>query len=77
MVRHLRAAAGALAEVARDWARLFPRLPHQSEANRRIRRLWGAFEQLRRCLADLPAATPLHPQSRPCERACLLPAAPS
>jgi Transposase DDE domain len=56
MVRHLlgrRSEAGFLAEVARDWGRLFPRLPHQSEANRRIRRLWGAFEQLRRYLADL------------------------
>jgi hypothetical protein len=37
--------------VARDWAHLFPRLPHQSEANRRIRWLWGAFEQLRAMLA--------------------------
>jgi hypothetical protein len=40
-----------LAEVARDWAHLFPRLPHQSQANRRIRWLWGAFEQLRVMLA--------------------------
>jgi hypothetical protein len=40
-----------LAEVARDWAYLFPRLPHQSQANRRIRWLWGAFEQLRAVLA--------------------------
>jgi hypothetical protein len=46
-----RSEAGFLAEVARDWAHLFPRLPHQSEANRRIRWLWGAFEQLRRYLA--------------------------
>jgi hypothetical protein len=37
--------------VARDWAHLFPKLPHQSEANRRIRWLWGAFEQLRATLA--------------------------
>src|SRR6266851_52854 len=40
LVRHLlgrRSEAGFLAEVARDWAHLFPRLPHQSEANRRIR----------------------------------------
>jgi hypothetical protein len=39
-VRHLlarRSEAGFLAEVARDWGRLFPRLPHQSEANRRTR----------------------------------------
>ena len=37
--------------MARDWSHLFPRLPHQSEANRRIRWLWGAFEQLRAMLA--------------------------
>jgi IS5 family transposase len=59
LVRHLlgrRSEAGFLAEVARDWARLFPKLPHQSEANRRIRWLWGAFEQLRAMLAArLPA----------------------
>jgi Transposase DDE domain len=54
LVRHLlgrRSEAGFLAEVARDWAPLFPRLPCQSEANRRIRWLWGAFEQLRAMLA--------------------------
>jgi hypothetical protein len=54
LVRHLlgrRSEAGFLAEVARDWAHLFPRLPHQSQANRRIRWLWGAFEQLRAVLA--------------------------
>ncbi len=54
MVRHLlgrRSEAGFLAEVARDWAHLFPRLPHQSEANRRIRWMWGAFEQFRVTLA--------------------------
>src|SRR5262245_29373726 len=35
---------------------LFPRLPHQSQANRRIRWLWGAFEQFRPELAGwLPA----------------------
>jgi Transposase DDE domain len=54
LVRHLlgrRSEAGFLAEVARDWAHLFPRLPHQSEANRRIRWLWGAFELFRRHLA--------------------------
>ena len=54
LVRHLlgrRSEAGFLAEVTRDWAHLFPRLPHQSEANRRIRWLWGAFEQLRVMLA--------------------------
>ena len=54
LVRHLlgrRSEAGFLAEVARDWVHLFPKLPHQSEANRRIRWLWGAFEQLRAMLA--------------------------
>jgi len=54
LVRHLlgkRSEAGFLAEVARDWGHLFPRLPHQSEANRRIRWLWGAFEQFRATLA--------------------------
>jgi Transposase DDE domain len=53
-VRHLlgrRSESGFLAEVARDWGHLFPVLPHQSEANRRIRWLWGAFEQLRAVLA--------------------------
>ena len=37
--------------MARDWAHLFPVLPHQSEASRRIRWLWGAFEQFRAHLA--------------------------
>jgi hypothetical protein len=53
-VRHLlgrRSEAGFLAEVARDWGHLFPVLPHQSEAYRRTRWLWGAFEQLRAILA--------------------------
>src|ERR1700753_2705985 len=56
-VRHLlgrRSEAGFLAEVARDWGHLFPVLPHQSEANRRTRWLWGAFEQLRAVLAARP-----------------------
>jgi transposase InsO family protein len=57
-VRHLlgrRSESGFLAEVARDWGHLFPVLPCQSEANRRIRWLWGAFEQLRAVLvARLP-----------------------
>ena len=59
LVRHLlgrRSEAGFWAEVARNWAHLFPKLPHQSEANRRTRWLWGAFEQLRALLAArLPA----------------------
>src|ERR1700752_2700299 len=53
-VRHLlgrRSESAFLAEVARDWGHLFPVLPHQSEANRRTRWLWGAFEQLRANLA--------------------------
>jgi hypothetical protein len=58
LVRHLlhrRSEAGFLHEVARDWAALFPRLPHQSEVNRRLRWLWAAFEQLRTALvAQLP-----------------------
>lgn len=40
-----------LAEVRGDWAHLFPRLPAQSEYNRRVRWLWGAFELLRQQLA--------------------------
>ena len=54
VVRHLlgrRSESGFLAEVARDWGHLFPVLPCQSEANRRTRWLWGAFEQLRGVLA--------------------------
>jgi hypothetical protein len=54
IARHLlgrRSEAGFLAEVSRDWGQMFPRLPHQSEANRRIRWLRGAFEQLRALLA--------------------------
>jgi hypothetical protein len=59
LVRHLLgrpSEAGFLAEVARDWAHLFPHLPAQSELNRRVRWLWGAFELLRCHLAArLPA----------------------
>lgn len=50
LARHLlarRSEAGWLAEVRRDWAHLFPRLPVQSEFNRRVRWLWGAFEIFR------------------------------
>ena len=49
IARHLlrrRSESGFLAEVRRDWGHLFPVLPHQSEANRRIRWLRGAFVQL-------------------------------
>jgi len=58
-VRYLlgrRSEAGFLAEVTRDWADLFPHLPHQSEASRRIRWLRGASGQLRCHLArQIPA----------------------
>ena len=50
LVRHLLARPsenGFLHEVRRDWSHFFPHLPVQSEVNRRIRWLWGAFEQLR------------------------------
>src|SRR5262245_19439842 len=53
LVRHLLARpseAGFRAEVRRDWGHSFPVLPHQSEFNRRVRWLWGAFEQLRQRL---------------------------
>jgi hypothetical protein len=44
-----------LAEVRREWAGYFPRLPAQSEFNRRVRWLWGAFELLRQAvLRDVP-----------------------
>ena len=49
---------GFLAEVRREWPDLFPRLPHQSEFNRRVRWLWGACELLRRVLV---AAVPEDP----------------
>jgi hypothetical protein len=59
VVRHLlarRSEQGFLAEVRRDWSQLFPHLPHQSEFNRRVRWLWGAFEQFREHLAaQVPA----------------------
>ncbi len=51
LVRHLlrRPSARAfLAAVRPDWAHYFPRLPAQSEFNRRVRWLWGAFASLRR-----------------------------
>ena len=47
--------AGFLEEVRREWGHYFPRLPAQSEFNRRVRWLWGAFEQLRQhLLAGVP-----------------------
>jgi hypothetical protein len=57
-VRHLlgrRSEAGFLAEVRREWGHYFPALPAQSEFNRRVRWLWGAFEHLRQhLLAGVP-----------------------
>jgi hypothetical protein len=53
LVRHLlgRPSERAfLAEAGRDWRHYFPVLPAQSEFNRRVRWLWGAFESLRRHL---------------------------
>jgi Transposase DDE domain len=61
VARHLLARPserGFLAEVRRDWAAYFPVLPAQSEFNRRLRWLWGAFEALRRHVA---AAVPADP----------------
>ena len=59
LVRHLlarRSERGFLAEVGREWRHYFPRLPTQSEFNRRVRWLWGAFEHLRQwLLATQPA----------------------
>lgn len=59
IVRHLLARPSErawLAELRANWADLFPRLPHQSEDNRRVRWLWGAFELLGAHLAgQLPA----------------------
>ena len=46
-----RSAAGSLAGVGRDWGHLFPVLPYYSEASRRTRWFWGAFEQFRATLA--------------------------
>ena len=54
VVRHLlgrRSEAGFPGEVARDWGHLFPHLPHQGEASRRIRWLRAASGQLRAALA--------------------------
>src|SRR5512142_107897 len=58
LVRHLlgrRSEAGFLAEVARDGAHLFPVLPHQSEANRRIRWLRGRVRTTAPLLGRTPA----------------------
>lgn len=53
VVRHLlgrRSESGFLREVATEHADLFPVLPHHSEFNRRVRWLWGAFDQIREAL---------------------------
>jgi hypothetical protein len=53
LVRHLLARPSErawLAEVRREWGHSCPHLPSQSEFNRRVRWLWGAFEQLRQPL---------------------------
>lgn len=53
-----RSERGFLRRLRRDWRHLFPRLPAQSELNRRTRWLQGALEPLRRHLAaQLPSAT--------------------
>ena len=58
LVRHLLARPSErafLEEVRRDWRAYFPRLPGQSEFNRRLRWLWGAFECIRQqALCTLP-----------------------
>jgi hypothetical protein len=61
VVRHLlgrRSERAFLAEVRRDWRHYFPHVPSQSQFNRRVRWLWGAFEHLR---ARLVAAVPPDP----------------
>jgi hypothetical protein len=59
LVRHLLARPSErdfLAEVRRDWAGYFPHPPPQSEFNRRVRWLWGAFAAVRQHLvATVPA----------------------
>lgn len=59
VVRHLlvrRSERRFLAEVRRDWPHYFPHLPAQSEFNRRVRWLWGAFELLRQQFAATQVA---------------------
>jgi hypothetical protein len=59
VVRHLvgcRSERAFLAEVRQSWRHYFPHVPAQSEFNRRVRWLWGAFELLRQaCVAAVPA----------------------
>jgi hypothetical protein len=59
VVRHLlarRSERRFLAEVRREWRHYFPHLPVQSEFNRRVRWLWGAFELLRQRYAATQVA---------------------
>ena len=61
-MRHLlgrRSESGFIAEIRRDYPGLFPQPPHQSEVNRRICWLWGAFEQLRAAWAAAVPADPV------------------
>lgn len=61
VVRHLLgrpSEAGFVAEVRREWGHYFPRVPAQSEFNRRVRWLWGAFEALRQDLLGRAPADP-------------------
>lgn len=61
LVRHLlgrRSERVFLTEVRQAWSHYFPHVPAQSEFNRRVRWLWGAFEQLRQ---HLVAAVPPDP----------------
>lgn len=54
LVRHVlgrRSEAGWLRELRANWPHLVPGLVSQSRFNRRVRWLWGAFEQLRAHLA--------------------------
>ncbi|MDN5916141.1 MAG: hypothetical protein L0I76_13740 [Pseudonocardia sp.] len=45
-----------MAEIGREWPRVFPSLPHASEVNRRDRWFYGAYEQIRQAvLAAAPA----------------------
>jgi hypothetical protein len=59
VVRHLlgrRSERAWLREVRQHWQHYFPQVPTQSEFNRRVRWLWGAFEWLRQqWVAAVPA----------------------
>ncbi|MRH93597.1 transposase [Nocardia sp. SYP-A9097] len=59
VARHVRGVTSEnawLSQVRADHPEVFPALPCQSEFNRRVRWLWGAFEQLR---AHVVAAVPV------------------